>query len=318
MALICACHRYGWPVARGGSRAITDALAAVVREHGGAIETGRRVRSLERAGRRRRGRARPRARRRSPTIAGDRLPAGWRAPTAATATGPGRSRSTWRSRAACRGRRSRRARAGTVHAIGSFEETVAAEREVNRGRMPERPFVLVGQQYLADPTRSRGDVHPGLGLRPRAERLRRRRDRGGDRPDRAVRARPARADRRPARVRSPAELEAHNANYVGGDIITGANTPRADPHPPAARARPVRDRDPGRLHLLGRDAARRRRARDERLQRRRSRRCARSLRSPTETGRARRPRHPRSSGPRIRAGRSSARSRPNGGRARSA
>ena len=47
-----------------------------------------------------------------------------------------------------------------MHAIGSFEELVAAEREVNRGRMPERPFVLVGQQYLADPGRSAGDVHP--------------------------------------------------------------------------------------------------------------------------------------------------------------
>src|SRR4029077_15523801 len=50
-------------------------------------------------------------------------------------------------------------RAGTVHAIGSLEELVAAERDVNRGRMPERPFVLIGQQYLADPQRSAGDVH---------------------------------------------------------------------------------------------------------------------------------------------------------------
>ena len=51
-------------------------------------------------------------------------------------------------------------RAGTVHASGSFAEIVAAERLVNRGRMPERPFVLVCQQSLADPTRSRDDVHP--------------------------------------------------------------------------------------------------------------------------------------------------------------
>ena len=51
-------------------------------------------------------------------------------------------------------------RAGTVHAVGSFEEIVAAEREINRGRMPERPFVLVGQQYLADPRARAGDVHP--------------------------------------------------------------------------------------------------------------------------------------------------------------
>ena len=51
-------------------------------------------------------------------------------------------------------------RAGTVHVGGTFEEIAAAEREIDRGRMPERPFVLVGQQYLADPSRSAGDVHP--------------------------------------------------------------------------------------------------------------------------------------------------------------
>ena len=51
-------------------------------------------------------------------------------------------------------------RAGTVHVVGSAEENVQVEREVHAGRMPRRPFVLVGQQYLADPTRSAGDVHP--------------------------------------------------------------------------------------------------------------------------------------------------------------
>ncbi len=51
-------------------------------------------------------------------------------------------------------------RAGTVHLGGTLEEIAAAEREVTAGRMPERPFVLVGQQYLADPGRSPGDVHP--------------------------------------------------------------------------------------------------------------------------------------------------------------
>ena len=45
-------------------------------------------------------------------------------------------------------------------AAARFEEIAAAERDVNRGRMPERPFVLVAQQYLADPERSSGDVHP--------------------------------------------------------------------------------------------------------------------------------------------------------------
>ena len=53
-------------------------------------------------------------------------------------------------------------RAGTVHLGGTFGEIAAAERDINRGRMPERPFVLVGQQYLADPSRSDAarDLHP--------------------------------------------------------------------------------------------------------------------------------------------------------------
>src|SRR5215213_10297996 len=46
MALTCSCHAFGWPVARGGSKSITDALASYVRAGGGRIETGVRVTSL--------------------------------------------------------------------------------------------------------------------------------------------------------------------------------------------------------------------------------------------------------------------------------
>ena len=64
-------------------------------------------------------------------------------------------------------------RAGTVHVAGTFEEIAIAERAINRGSMPERPYMLVGQQYLADPSRSEGGPASGLGLRARPERLRR-------------------------------------------------------------------------------------------------------------------------------------------------
>ena len=50
--------------------------------------------------------------------------------------------------------------AGTVHLGGGLDEVVANEQAVHRGAMPERPFVLVGQQYLADPSRSVGNIHP--------------------------------------------------------------------------------------------------------------------------------------------------------------
>lgn len=223
MALISACHGVGWPVAAGGSQAIADALAADLRQHGGTIETGVRVRSLAELG--------------SPDaivfdlapgavteIAGERLP-----PRVARAYrrykhGPGAFKVDlaveggvpWTA-AACR-------RAGTVHVIGSFEELVAAERDVNRGRMPERPFVLVGQQYLADPGRSAGDVHPVWAYAHVPHGY----DGDGERAvlDQIERFAPGLRDRIVASsVRSPADLEAANPNHVGGDIITGANTP---------------------------------------------------------------------------------------------
>jgi len=90
--------------------------------------------------------------------------------------------------------------------------------------MPERPFVLVSQQYLADPERSRGDVHPVWSYAHVPNGF------TGDAEEALVgqieRFAPGFRERIVAKsVRSPAELEAGNANYVGGDIITGANTP---------------------------------------------------------------------------------------------
>jgi phytoene dehydrogenase-like protein len=223
MALTTACHRFGWPVARGGSRAITDALAAVLLEHGGRIETGARVRALSEL---------PDAEvvvfdlapAAVAEIAGERLPGRVARAYRRYRHGPGAFKVDlaveggvpWTNQA-CR-------QAGTVHAIGSFEEIVMCEREVNRGRMPERPFVLVGQQYLADPERSVGDVHPvwayahvPSGYEGDAE---------TKLIDQIERFAPGLRERIVAKsVRSPAQLAASNANYIGGDILTGANTP---------------------------------------------------------------------------------------------
>ncbi|MBA3326742.1 MAG: NAD(P)/FAD-dependent oxidoreductase [Solirubrobacterales bacterium] len=222
-ALICAGHRHGWPVAHGGSRSITDALAALLREHGGAIETGARVRSLAEL---------------PPTgavvldlapravadLAAERLPDRVARAYRRYRHGPGAFKVDlavqggvpWTNHA-CR-------RAGTVHAGGSFEEIVAAERDVNRGRMPERPFVLVSQQYLADPGRSAGDVHPVWAYAHVPSGY------DGDGEEALLgqieRFAPGLRERIVASsVRSPAELERDNANYVGGDVITGASTP---------------------------------------------------------------------------------------------
>ena len=111
-----------------------------------------------------------------------------------------------------------------MHAIGSYEEVVHAEREVGRGRMPERPFVLLGQQYLADPARSRGDVHPVWAYAHVPNGY------PGDATeailDQVERFAPGLRERIVATAtRSTEQLEAYDANYVGGDIMTGANTP---------------------------------------------------------------------------------------------
>ena len=223
MALICACHRYGWPVARGGSRAITDALAAALAAHGGTIETGVRVTSLDEL---------PEvdavicdlAPGAVADLAGSRLPDRVARAYRRYKHGPGAFKVDlavdggvpWAAEA-CH-------RAGTVHVGGTFEEIARAERDTNRGRMPERPFVLVGQQYLADPGRSAGDVHPlwAYAHVPNGW--------SGDAEETVIsqieRFAPGLRERIVASsVRSPADLAAYNSNYVGGDIITGANSP---------------------------------------------------------------------------------------------
>ncbi|MDQ3572837.1 MAG: NAD(P)/FAD-dependent oxidoreductase [Actinomycetota bacterium] len=223
VALIAAGHRFGWAVAKGGSRAITDALASVLRAHGGTIETGRRIGSLTEL---------PESDVISldlapgavADIAGDRLPGRVARAYRRYKHGPGAFKVDlaveggvpWANEA-CRA-------AGTVHAIGSLKELVAAERDVNRGRMPLRPFVLVAQQYLADPGRSAGEAHPVWSYAHVPNGYE------GDASDAVIsqieRFAPGLRERILATaVRRTDEFEAYNANYVGGDIITGANTP---------------------------------------------------------------------------------------------
>ena len=113
-------------------------------------------------------------------------------------------------------------RAGTVHLGGTLEQLNAAEREVHAGRMPDRPFVLLCQQYLADPGRSVGDVHPVWAYAHVPNGY------TGDATEHIVgqieRFAPGFRERVVATsTSSPAQLEAHNANYLGGDIGGGAN-----------------------------------------------------------------------------------------------
>ena len=112
-------------------------------------------------------------------------------------------------------------RAGTVHVAGTFDELAATERDIHAGRMPERPFVLVGQQYLADPPRSVGNIHPVWAYAHVPNGY------TGDATEAIIaqieRFAPGFRDRIVGQtVRSTTQMAAYNPNYVGGDIMTGA------------------------------------------------------------------------------------------------
>ena len=221
LLLLVAGQRHGWPVAVGGSAAITDALASLLRAHGGTIETGRWVTDV---------RDLPRA----DVVLLDTAP-GAAADILGDTMAPGARRAyrRWRHGAAackvdlaveggipwtaeaCR-------RAGTVHLGGTFEALVAAEQAVHDGRMPDRPFVLVAQQYLADPGRSAGDVHPVWAYAHVPHGW------DGDATEHVLRQlerfAPGTRERIVAQHTTTAlDYAAYNPNYVGGDIATGAN-----------------------------------------------------------------------------------------------
>jgi phytoene dehydrogenase-like protein len=114
-------------------------------------------------------------------------------------------------------------RAGTLHLGGTAAEIVVAEALTTRGGMPDRPFVLVGQQYLADPSRSQGSINPlwAYAHVPHGY--------TGDATDAVIgqieRFAPGFRDLIVATAtRSATQMAAYNPNYVGGDISSGANT----------------------------------------------------------------------------------------------
>lgn len=224
LMLLVAGHGRGWVVAEGGSQAIANALAADIEQHGGVIETGQHVSSvgdlppsdvlmLDLP---------PSA---AADLLGDRLPARVARSYRRFGHGPGAFKVDfaieegvpWTSAAALQ--------AGTVHLGGDLDEVVASENAVHRGTMPDRAFVLVGQQYLADPGRSVGNIHPVWTYAhvPRAY--------TGDASEAIIaqieRFAPGFRDRIIGMaVRSTTEMSVYNANFVGGDIIGGASTPK--------------------------------------------------------------------------------------------
>jgi phytoene dehydrogenase-like protein len=158
LVLGLAGHAVGWPIPRGGSQQISNALADYLRERGGKIEVNRRVDNLGEV-------AKARAVLLDMSaweflrIAGRQLPRGYRRRLESFRHGPGVFKVDyalsdpvpWKAEA-CR-------RAGTIHLGGAMDEIAGAERAVSRGKIPERPFVLVAQQSLFDSTRAPRGQH---------------------------------------------------------------------------------------------------------------------------------------------------------------
>jgi phytoene dehydrogenase-like protein len=222
LGILAAGHAAGWAVAEGGSQSIARALESVLREHGGTVHTGVRV---------------TRAAQIPPAdvtlldldpgqvaaIYGDRLPSRVRGAYRRFRRAPAAFKLDLAVEGGVPWTNEHVRRAGTVHLGGPLAEVARAERDVVAGRMPERPFVLVGQQYLADPSRSVGDVHPLYAYAHVPYGY------DGDATEAILRQlerfAPGVRERVVGRqVTRPADFAAANANFAGGDIVTGART----------------------------------------------------------------------------------------------
>ena len=231
-------HAVGWPLARGGSKQITAALAAYLHELGGVIETDAPVTSLEQL---------PPARaimlsltpRQVLSIAGDRLPTRYRHQLQRFRYGPGAFKIDWALSGPVPWNNPRCTETPVLHLAGSYGEVLASERAPWDGTETERPFVLFVQPTLFDPTRA----PPGGQIAWAYCHVRH-----GSTTDMTA-AIEAQVERfapgfrdliLKRNVMTPADLEAHNNNMVGGDINEGAQFMRQLFFRPVARWDPYR------------------------------------------------------------------------------
>ena len=236
MLLAALAHSVGWPVVRGGSRGLADALTARLVRLGGEIRTGVRVADLAEL---------PPARsvlldltpRQVLEIAGDRLPRRYRRRLGRFRYGPGVFKIDWALDAPVPWHDPRVGDAGTVHLGGALDEVAAGERAVANGEHPARPFVLCVQPTVADPSRAPLGKHVLWAYChvPNGSSV----DMTAAIEGQLERFAPGFAERVLARhVMPPKALEAFDANLVGGDIGAGAADLRQ------FVARPVLSREP--------------------------------------------------------------------------
>jgi phytoene dehydrogenase-like protein len=226
LLLAALAHGTGWPLVRGGSRRLAEAMIGRLRELGGTAEAGRPVRDLDDITR-------------APVIlldvtprqflaiAGDRLPAGYRRRIGRFRYGPGVFKLDWVLSGPVPWTDPGTSQAATVHVGGTMAEIAAAEADVARNRHPERPFVLVVQPCVADPSRApeKPDKPEGRHVLwgychvPNGSD----RDMTDEIEGQIERFAPGFKDLiETRRAHGPAALERHNPNLVGGDIGGGS------------------------------------------------------------------------------------------------
>jgi phytoene dehydrogenase-like protein len=212
-------HAVGWPLARGGSGTIAQALDREARSLGVQFETGSPITALDEL---------PSARavlldltpRQIVKITGARLPAGYRRALEGFRYGPGVFKVDWALDGPVPWLDPETRRAGTVHIGGGLREVARSEREVAHGRTAARPFVLVIQPTIADPSRAPDGKHvlwaychvPNGSTAEMTATIE----------AEVERFAPGFRDLVLARsVRDAPSMEAYDANYVGGDINGG-------------------------------------------------------------------------------------------------
>ena len=217
-------HAVGWPMAKGGSQVIADALASHFLSLGGAIAVNTPVLSLSDL---------PTARatlfdispRQLEQIAGNLFPAHYREQLKTHRHGSGVFKVDWALDGPIPWKDPYCLQAGTLHLGGTLEEAAASERLVWQGVVPERPFVLLSQPSLFDPTRAPFGMHTAWAYChvPNSCTV----DMTDAIEDQVDRFAPGFRDRIKAKhSMSPAHMEEYNANYIGGDIVGGIQSLR--------------------------------------------------------------------------------------------
>ena len=243
LLLAALAHRTGWPVVRGGSARLADALTGALAAAGGTAEKGTPVRDLADV---------PRAPvvlldltpRQLLAVCGDRLPEKYAARLRRYRYGPGVFKLDWALSGPVPWRDPRVGGAATVHLGGTLEEIAHSEAEVAAGRHPERPYVLAVQPCAADPSRAPAGRHVLWAYChvPNGSAA----DMTAAVENQVERFAPGFRDLIMARaVHGPAAMEAHNENLVGGDIAGGYSGLAQFLRRPVLSARPWRTPLPG-------------------------------------------------------------------------